>query len=201
MRRWITTAPVLGALLVTLLACGSAGTGEPSNGEPNGGGPGTGGTGEPGTGGSGPGGGEPGTGEPEPVQGQQVPFETIQQASVPGKVGGQVREAVHDSAAWQRVWDDLTGGRAMAGQAAAVDFEREMVLAAAMPTQGCVSRVTIRGVTADGGGLVVDLLEQPPAEGVVCVTSERPFHAVRLARYDGPVRWEVETEPLDPSVD
>jgi hypothetical protein len=36
---------------------------------------------------------------------------------------------------------------------------------------------------------------------VVCVVSERPFHAARLARHDGPVRWQVETEPLDPSVD
>jgi hypothetical protein len=89
----------------------------------------------------------------------------------------------------------------MAGQALAVDFERKMVLAAAMPTQGCISRVTIRGVTAGEDGLVVDLLERPPAEGVVCVVSERPFHAVRLARHDGPVRWEVETQPLDPSVD
>ena len=199
MRRWITTAPVLGALLATLLACGSAGgaggNGEPPNGEP-GGEPGTGGTGDPGPG------GEPGTGGSEPVEGEHVAFETVQQASVPGKVGGRVREAVRDAAAWQRVWDDLTSGSAMAGQAPAVDFEREMVLAAAMPTQGCVSRVTIRGVTAGAdGGLVVDLLEQPPAEGVVCVTSERPFHAVRLARHDGPVRWDVETEPLDPSVD
>lgn len=141
-----------------------------------------------------------GGGDPEPTPGGEAAIETIQQASVPGKVGEQVREAVHDSAAWQRVWDDLTGGSAMAGQAPAVDFEREMVLAAAMPTQPCVSRVTIRGVTAGEDGLVVDLLEQPPAEGVVCVTSERPFHAVRLGRHDGPVRWQAETEPLDPGV-
>ena len=72
-----------------------------------------------------------------------------------------------------------------------------MVIAAAMPTQGCVSRVTIRGIRAEGGGLVVDLLEQPPAEGIVCVVSERPFHAVRLARRDGEVRWKVEVVPLD----
>jgi hypothetical protein len=142
-----------------------------------------------------------GGGDTEPIERQKVDFETIQQASVPGKAGEQVREAVRDAAAWQRVWDDLTAGGAMAGQAPAVDFEREMVLAAAMPTQGCISRVTVRGVTAGSDGLVVDLLEQPPAEGVVCVVSERPFHAVHLARHDGPVRWEVQTEPLDPSVD
>lgn len=198
MRLRITTAPVLAVLLVTLLAaCGSAGGGaEPPNGEP-GAEPGNGGAGEPGAGGPGTGTGDSGSGD----AGEQVPFESIEQASIPGKVGEQVREAVHDSAAWQRVWDDLTGGSAMAGQAPAVDFEREMVLAAAMPTQPCVSRVTIRGVTAEADGLVVDLLEQPPAEGVVCVTSERPFHAVRLARRDEPVRWEAETQPLDPATE
>jgi hypothetical protein len=172
MRFSIHTGTVLGVLLLTV-ACGSAGAG----------------------------GGDPEPVEPEPTGGGEVALETIEQASVPGKVGEQVREAVRDSTAWQRVWDDLAGGGAMAGQAPAVDFEREMVLAAAMPTQGCISRVTIRGVTAGSDGLVVDLLEQPPAEGVVCVVSERPFHAARLARHDGPVRWQVETEPLDPSVD
>jgi len=168
MRLSIHTGTVLGALLLTV-ACGSAGAG----------------------------GGDPEPVEPEPTEQQQVAVKTIQQASVPGKAGEQVRATVHDSAAWQSVWDDLTAGGAMAGQAPAVDFEREMVLAAAMPTQPCVSRVTIRGVTAGEDGLVVDLLEQPPAEGVVCVTSERPFHAVRLARHDGPVRWQAETEPLE----
>lgn len=167
MRASITTRPALGAVFATVLACGSAG----------------------GAGGAG--------GPADPAAPRQIPFETIEQASVPGKVGDEVRAVVRDAAAWQSVWDDLTGGSGRDPEAPAVDFEREMVLAAAMPMQACVSRVTIRGVAAEGGGLVVDLLEQPPAPGVVCVVSERPFHAVRLARHDGPVRWEVETRPLD----
>lgn len=126
-----------------------------------------------------------------------VAFETIEQRSVPGQSGGQVREVLHDADAWQKVWDDLSEGSGMADQAPAVDFKTEMVIAAAMPTQGCVSRVTIRGIRATDEGLVVDLLEQPPAEGMVCVVSERPMHAVRLPRHDGPVRWEVEQKPLD----
>jgi len=181
MRPSITTRPALGALLATLVACGSAGgVGGPRGDE-----------------------GRPARSEPDPsppgrtAERRQVPFTTIDQGSVPGKGGDQVRAAVRDAAAWQRVWDDLTGGSGRTAEAPAVDFEREMVLAAAMPTQGCISRVTLRGVAEEDGGLVVDLLEQPPAAHIVCVVAERPFHAVRLARHEGPVRWEVETRPLE----
>lgn len=134
-----------------------------------------------------------------PTEPRDVPFETIEQASVPGKVGDEVRAVARDAGTWQSVWEDLTGGSGRPPEAPAVDFEREMVLAAAMPTQPCVSRVTIRGVAEADGGLAVDLFEQPPPPDIVCVVSERPFHAVRLARHDGPVRWEVETRPLDPN--
>lgn len=181
MRPSIVERPVLGILIVTLLACGSAGAGpeEPAPDQP-----------AP----------NPAPGEPAPSGDPgEVAFETIAQQSVPSKVGGQVREAVRDQAAWQRVWTDLAGGSGLSDEPPAVDFERDMVIAAAMPTQGCVSRVTIRVIAEEAaGGLVVDLLEQPPAPGVACVVSERPFHAVRLARRDGEVRWEVETRPLDP---
>jgi hypothetical protein len=67
-----------------------------------------------------------------------------------------------------------------------------MVIVAAMETQGCVSKVTIRGIVREGNRLVVDLLEAPPAPNCVCITSERPLHIVRLPRVDGPVRFEIE---------
>ncbi len=138
---------------------------------------------------------------PVAAEGEAIPFETIEQRSMPGKVGGEVREVARDAATWQRIWDDLAGDGGPAGDAPAVDFAAEMAIAAAMPTQSCVSRVTIRGIRAEAGALVVDLLEQPPAEGIVCVVAERPFHAVRLARRDGEVRWKVEQIPLDPGAE
>lgn len=134
--------------------------------------------------------------------GKELELTTIEQGSVPGKAGDQVRVVVRDESAWLRVWNDLTGGRVGSGKTdptPAVDFDAAMVIAAAMPTQGCISRVTIRSIRAVEGGLVVDLLEQPPPPGVNCIVSERPFHAVRLERRNGPVRWEVETRPLDPN--
>lgn len=159
-------------------------------------------------GGNGPAGSEAGPTETSPAEtgpaetgpAEEIPFETIEQRSLPGQVGEQVREVARDADAWQRVWDDLGGGSGLPQEAPAVDFEERMVIAAAMPTQPCVSRLTIRGIRAEDEGLVVDLLEQPPAEGIVCVVSERPIHAVSLARRDGPVRWEVERRPLDPTV-
>lgn len=138
---------------------------------------------------------------PESSAGEELAFTTIEQGSVPGKAGEQVRAVVRDDVAWLRVWNDLTSGRggpARADATPAVDFDTSMVIAAAMPTQSCISRVTVRAVRAVDDGLVVDLLEQPPPPGLACFVSERPFHAVRLGRRDGPVRWEVETRPLDP---
>lgn len=126
--------------------------------------------------------------EPEPVA-----FETLIQRSVPGQSGGEVREVARDAAAWDSLWSRLRqgAGATLPEAPPAVDFSRDMVIAAAMGTQGCVSRVTIRGIVRAGGALVVDLLEAPPAPNCICVTSERPLHAVRLPLSPDPVRFEV----------
>jgi hypothetical protein len=120
--------------------------------------------------------------------GARVPFETIDQRSVPGGSGGQQREVIRDETAWRAAWQELGAG----GEPPAVDFSRDMVILAAMETQSCVSRVTIRSVLDAGSELVVDLLEAPPAPNCVCVTAERPFHAVRLRRSDEPARFVAE---------
>ena len=126
--------------------------------------------------------------EPGPIA-----FETLIQRSVPGQSGGEVREAARDAAAWGRLWSRLRegAGATLPEEPPAVDFNREMVIAAAMPTQGCVSRVTIQGISQRRGELVVDLLEAPPAPNCVCVVAERPLHVVRLPRSPDPVRFEV----------
>jgi hypothetical protein len=121
-----------------------------------------------------------------------VAFETLVQASNPGQPGGTVREAVRDPAAWSTLWAELREGTALPEEPPAVDFSRDMVIAAAMETQGCVAKVTIRGIRRAGNELVVDLLEAPPAPNCVCITSERPIHVVKLARFEGAVRFVVE---------
>jgi len=128
----------------------------------------------------------------DPNRTADVPFTTVAQRSIPGGTGGQRREAARDAAVWQALWADLHHGAGAVPPLPAVDFSREMVVAAAMETQSCVSRVTIRAVTRSGGGLAVDLLEAPPAPNCRCIVAERPIHVIRLARFDGPVRFTAE---------
>ena len=122
-----------------------------------------------------------------------VAFETIIQRSLPGQAGGTIREAARDQAAWDALGARLRqGAGTLPEQPPAVDFQSEMVIVAAMETQACVSRVTIRSIVQGRGELVVDLLEAPPAPNCICVTSERPIHVVRLRRSLDLVRFEVE---------
>ena len=130
--------------------------------------------------------------EPRPGN---VAFETILQRSIPGQSGGQIREAARDDASWTALWNRLRQGGGevfLPAQPPAVDFSRDMVIAAALETQSCVSKVTLRNIVQGRGELVVDLLEAPPAPSCVCITSERPLHVVRLRRSADPVRFDVE---------
>ena len=125
---------------------------------------------------------------------ESVAFETILQRSIPGQSGGTIRETARDDAAWSALWARLRAGGGegiLPAQPPAVDFSRDMVIAAAMETQSCVSRVTLRAVTQGRGELVADLLEAPPAPNCICAVAERPLHVVRLRRSADPVRFEV----------
>jgi hypothetical protein len=121
-----------------------------------------------------------------------LPFETLLQRSFPGQSGPAVREVVRDQAAWRAAWTTLREGSDLPAEPPAVDFDRQMVILAAMEMQSCVSRVTIRSVTRTAGALAVDVLEAPPAPNCVCITSERPIHVIRLERVDLPETFEVE---------
>lgn len=121
-----------------------------------------------------------------------LPFETLVQQSIPGQSGPTRREVVRDETAWRAAWAALREGSALPEEPPAVDFDRQMVILAAMETQSCVSRVTLRTVTRTADALVIDLLEAPPAPNCVCITSERPIHVIRLERVDLPERFEVE---------
>ena len=138
-----------------------------------------------------------GSANPYPTPGTppaELVFETVLQRSLPGQGGGEIREAARDEAAWKTLWDRLRegGGTVLPAEPPAVDFQKDMVIAAAMPTQSCVSKVTIRGVRRTGGELVVDLLEAPPAPNCTCIVAERPLHVVRLPKSAEPVRFEAE---------
>ena len=123
----------------------------------------------------------------------EIVLETVLQRSIPGQGGGEIREVARDQASWKALWDRLReGSGVLPADPPAVDFTQEMVIAAAMPTQSCVSKVTVRGVRRSGGELIVDLLEAPPAPNCTCIVAERPIHVVRLPRSAEPVRFEAE---------
>ena len=117
-----------------------------------------------------------------------IALTTVVQQSIPGGSGGTVREVIRDQVALAAAWTEL----GLPGAPPVVDFGQEMVVVAAMETQACVSKVTIRSASEQGGELVVDILEAPPAPNCICVTSERPIHVVRLRKVDAPPRYNVE---------
>ena len=132
-------------------------------------------------------------GETKPGRaGARVPLTTVVQVSVPGQVGKERREVVRDAGAWRSLWGKLRQGSSLPDEPPAVDFAREMVVLAAMETQSCVSKVTIRSVTRRGVGVVVDLLEQPSAPNCTCIVAERPIHIVKVRKMPGSVRFTAE---------
>lgn len=139
----------------------------------------------------------PGSADPGDEPGRQVerniPFQTVAQASVPGGVGGPVREVIESEGDWLTVWQELGA----AGGPPRVDFSRDMVILVAMETQSCVSKITVQSIKQGADSLLVDVLEQPPGPTCVCITSERPYHAVRLQRTDLPVHYEAQRSPSD----
>jgi hypothetical protein len=117
-----------------------------------------------------------------------IALTTVVQRSIPGGSGGTVREVIRDPNALAEIWTDL----GLDGAPPEVDFAQEIVIAAAMETQSCVSKVTIRSAFEQGGELVVDILEAPPAPNCICITAERPIHLVRLRKVTAPPRYNVE---------
>ena len=134
----------------------------------------------------------PSGGAAEATEAVDLPFETLVQRSLPGQSGPTRREVFRDEAAWSKAWAELREGSALPAEPPEVDFDHQMVILAAMETQSCVSRVTIRSVTRTAGALGLDLLEAPPAPSCVCITSERPIHVIRLERSDLPARFTAE---------
>lgn len=129
---------------------------------------------------------------PGNAPGGPLELETLVQQSIPGQGGPTVREVIRDQAAWTAMWAKLREGSALPETPPAVDFDQDMVIVAAMETQSCVSRVTVRTAVESGGELVVGILEAPPAPNCVCITAERPIHVVRLRKTDAPPRFDVE---------
>ncbi len=123
------------------------------------------------------------------------PFTTLIQRAIPGQSGAEIRKVARDGDAWLALWAEMREGASadlIPVEAPAIDFAREMALVVAMPTQSCYSEVGVTSVAKENGELVVHVREAPPAPNCRCFVAARPFHAIRLPRHDGAVRFVVE---------
>ena len=120
-----------------------------------------------------------------------VAFQTIDQRGIPGQSGGEIRKVARDETSWRALWAELRqgGGEVLPEEPPEVDFLRETAIVVAMPTQSCVSKVTIQSVVREGKGAVVNLLEAPPAPNCICAVAQRPLHVIRVPRIEGEVRF------------
>jgi len=130
-----------------------------------------------------------GSGTPASTAPVPVPFATVIQIAVPGQTGKKLQVAVRDTDTWKTLWSDLRKDSALAEDPPAVDFETEMVVVAAMETQGCVSRVTLRSITRTNDKAAVDILEEPPAANCRCFVSSRPIHVVKVQKMSGEITF------------
>jgi PrcB C-terminal len=121
-----------------------------------------------------------------PADGPQ-PLMPLAQANYSGAKAAQ-REVLRSAAAWQKAWDGLQQQRRIAPP---VDFERQMVLFAALGERrtGGYAIEVVRAEVVEGT-LVVHLRETAPKPGALATMAlTAPFHAVAVPRNDLPVRW------------
>lgn len=126
---------------------------------------------------------------------EAVSFQTLVQRGLPGQAGERIQEVARDAASWHALWAKLREGASpdlLPEEPPTVDFNREMAIVTAMPTQSCVSAVTVRSVQRTRKEVVVTVLEAPPAPNCTCIVSQRPIHAIRLPQLSDPIRFVTE---------
>lgn len=99
------------------------------------------------------------------------------------------RLVIRNTDAWEQLWPQLAGSNASA--APAVDFDRDMVLVAAMGLRSTGGySISVEGVFESTDGIYVRVLESVP--GSRCGTTQAltaPVTVVTIPQRDGPVIW------------
>lgn len=106
------------------------------------------------------------------------------------------RWVIRDPAAWEQAWLQLSGNER---PLPAVDFEREMVLVAAMGERNTSGyEIAIEKVSEDADGIHVEVLESSPGPscGVFDVLTA-PVTMVAVPRTDSAVVWVERSRTLD----
>ncbi len=109
------------------------------------------------------------------------------------------RLVIRDAAGWAALWDAVVGARTPRPQPPAVDFNREMVIVAAMGQRGTGGyAISIDEVRREDDGLAVVVRETSPGSGCFLTQAfTAPVTAVRLPASDAPVRFIERKETQD----
>jgi len=116
-----------------------------------------------------------------------VRFQTVLKATLPGEVlDVQGGETVRDRARWQALWTELHNG--LPAPPPEIDFSRETVVLVVVP--GCQATVEISAIEREQSELVVSA--QAKSCGLaLCALAQFGVHAVRVPRFENPVRFDV----------
>jgi hypothetical protein len=106
------------------------------------------------------------------------------------------REVIRDASGWARLWSEIHANGTGAGQPPAVDFSRDMLIAAALGTRPSGGyAVKVRSVAARSDRLEVDVLETCPKPGaMVTAALTQPLEVVRVPRLPQTPTYKEERE-------
>lgn len=121
----------------------------------------------------------------------QVAVERPAWTSQLGGVRERTRTVIRDSASWRAFWDAFAGARAPRPEPPDVDFERQIVVFAAMGRQSSAGYdIAIENVYEEDGALRVEVVETAPASG--CLTAQvmtAPVTAVLVPARPGEITF------------
>ena len=117
----------------------------------------------------------------------QLSFETVLTSSYSGLTEAH-RAVIRNPGEWPGIWEALHAGQSPVPPLPAIDFDREMVVVAALGSRsnGCfaveVAAITLKGV----GQVEIEVVETEPGPACACTEAiTHPAHVVSLERSDG----------------
>lgn len=100
---------------------------------------------------------------------------------------------IRDAAAWSELWQSIHATMVPVPPLPEVDFDREMIVAAALGTRNTGGyNVLLAEAAEEEGSVQIQVIETSP--GVDCVTTQaltQPIDLARMVRRDGAVRFLV----------
>lgn len=132
-------------------------------------------------------------------------FSDIVHSSQSNRWAAALNVVIKDQASWAAIWAAHSTPMTPVGvdpgpgsPAPAIDFSRNMVVAAFMGTQGsgCYG-IRISDISSFGGKLRVNILNTVPGPLAMCTMAlTSPVHMVQMARSDEPVEFSIQTSNI-----